>query len=142
MTNVRWVAPALVLAALMTLGCGNKNLGRVSGTVTMDGQPLPNAMVVFTPVQGGRPGAAKTDAQGKYELVYSRDSMGAMVGDHYVSITTYDEAVKDDESVEIVPETVPSRYNSNSELTATIKSGGNVVDFALESGGEVIQPEE
>jgi hypothetical protein len=30
-------------------------------------------------------------------------------------------------------EKVPKRYNDESELTAEVKSGSNVIDFALES---------
>jgi hypothetical protein len=37
-------------------------------------------------------------------------------------------------------ETVPARYNTKSELTANVKRGDNVINFALESGGEILEP--
>lgn len=138
---------SLALFAFLQLGllcgCGGKNLGYVSGKVTMDGKPLPNAMVTFTPVEGGRPAAARTNESGQYELIYDRDSGGALIGEHVVRITTYSEVVKDDgDSVDIHPETVPERYNVNSELKATVESGSNEYNFDLTSGGEVFQPSE
>ena len=43
---------ALVVAVtLLTQGCGRSDLGKVTGTVKLDGQPLPNATVVFSPVE-------------------------------------------------------------------------------------------
>ncbi|MBW3597231.1 MAG: carboxypeptidase-like regulatory domain-containing protein [Planctomycetes bacterium] len=140
-----WFPAALVLA--LTLGCGNQNLGRVEGTVTLDGQPLEGAMVTFSPVEGGRPAAARTDAAGRYELIYTRDDEGALIGEHQVSITTYDEIPleNDEDEVQVVPERLPTKYNVATELTAVVESGSNQIDFDLESAGEdeeIFQPTE
>jgi hypothetical protein len=70
----------LLMGALV--GCGNDGLGQVTGVVTLDGQPLPDALLVFTPVRGGRPASARTDESGRYALVYSRDAEGAAIGEH------------------------------------------------------------
>ena len=80
----------LVLAACCC-GCSGSgidvDLAPVSGVVTMDGQPLENAIVIFSP-EKGNPSSGKTDANGYYELVYVGDSQGAIVGLHKVRITT------------------------------------------------------
>jgi hypothetical protein len=128
---------AVILVAIA--GCGGANTNPVSGTVTLDGEPLADALVMFTPMTGGRPAAAKTDSQGRYELVFSRDASGALEGEHLVAITTGDEIANDDGTLEIIPERVPTKYNSASELRATIESGSNVFDFALDSAGEIEQ---
>ena len=75
--------------ALALSGCGEDGpeLGRVEGTVTMDGKPLPNASVVFVP-ENGRPAGATTDAQGKYVLNFTAGREGALLGKNTVRIST------------------------------------------------------
>jgi hypothetical protein len=34
---------------------------------------------------------------------------------------------------------VPAKYNANTELVREVKSGGNTIDFALDSGGAIIE---
>lgn len=62
-------------------------------------------------------------------------------GDYLVSITTFREAEEDEDGnlIEAQPETVPARYNLETELTATVEEGGGPYDFQLELG-DVIQP--
>ena len=136
-----WFAVALI--AGFSLGCGDSNLGEVNGTVTLDGTPLPDATLVFTPLAGGRPAAGKTDSEGKYQLIYSRDEEGAMLGEHVVEITTGDEIANEDDTVTKVPEKVPAKYNANSELRAVIEDGENECNFDLETtAGEIIEDPE
>jgi len=108
----------------------------------MDGKPVPDAMVAFDPVGGdAAPAMGRTDASGNFELYYSRSTKGAKIGEHAVRINTYQET-GDDNNRQIHKETVPSRYNANTELKATVKRGTNKIDFALKSGGEIIQPDQ
>ena len=128
--------------SILVCGCNKENapgLGRVSGTVTMDGSPVADAAITFEP-EGGAAGTSlgQTDANGKYELYYSRNNKGAAIGEHVVRINTYREIV--DDKPQIVKESIPSKYNVKSELKAKVTRGSNKHDFALESKGEVIQP--
>jgi len=134
---------ALMLLGLAP-GCGNKNLGKVQGTVKLNGKPLKDAMVTFTPVKGGRPAAGRTDAEGRYELIYSRDHEGALIGENTVRITTFQQVMDEDEKERTIPEVVPPRYNVSSELKATVERGSNEFNFDLESGDDekIIQPVE
>ena len=145
MIDGRSLLRGLALAALVAVlgsvfGCGDANLGRVQGTVTLDGQPLEGAMVTFAPVEGGRPAAGRTDARGRYQLVYSRDAGGAMIGEHLVTISTYDERPGENDEDQIIPERVPAQYNANSELKVTVEPGSNEMNFELESEGEIVTP--
>jgi hypothetical protein len=125
----------------------------VTGKVTLDGQPVTNGLVTFTPVEGGRAASGKTDASGQYELV-GVGGKGAVVGQHRVTVTTLHEAVAATEmssdSAEYakqamgdpsaydtakVVELIPEKYNAKSELTKEVKSGANVIDLELTSGG-------
>ena len=120
---------------------GAYGVGSVSGKVTLGGQPLADAIVTFTPKTSGAPSSAITDASGGYTLRYTRDYDGALVGEHTVTISTYAAANPDDEPPKPeVPEKVPAKYNTKSELLATVKSGSNTLDFPLESGGLIAQP--
>lgn len=119
---------ALVGLACLT-GCSRPDrppLGRVTGTVTLDGTPLSAALVVFTPDGPGRSAIATTDWAGRYELVFLRDIAGANVGTHTVRITT---AAEDRRGKELLP----ARYHRHTELTACVVSGHNKLDFPLRS---------
>jgi hypothetical protein len=146
--NERWTAPirvAGVCVSVLLFGCnreGLPGLGRVSGTITVDGKPVPEALVTFEPVDGSAaPAMGRTDSSGLYELYYSRGNKGAKTGENIVRVNTYRET-GDDDSRQIQRETIPSRYNVNTELKATVDRGNNKLDFALKSGGEIVQPNE
>lgn len=117
-----------------TAGCGGDRLplGRVTGTVTLDGEPLERAEIVFQP-EDGRPSYAKTDSQGSYELMFGADQPGAQIGRHRVMITTFDVITEDEENPLEIPERLPDRYHRNSELVEEVQSGRNVIDFDLRS---------
>ena len=119
------------IAASLILGCSpspRPPLGRVSGTVSLDGKALANATVRFTPAGPGRTAEGFTDTAGRYELRYLRDIPGANVDRHTVRITTANEATGD-------RELLPHRYHSRSQLEARVASGTNVLDFDLRSQG-------
>lgn len=124
----------LCLALTVTLSaCGGApddqpKLAPVSGTITMDGAPLSGAFVRFYPTSG-RASAAKTDEEGKYELVFIRDEMGAVIGKHTVKISTLDE--ENDPFGNQGSETVPDKFNKKTTLEATVTEGDNTIDFEL-----------
>ena len=77
---------ALFLLALLALaGCGRADIVPVKGTATRGGQPVANIILWFSPEEG-RPSWAQTDAEGKFELEYSREYKGAKVGKHRVTV--------------------------------------------------------
>ena len=118
---------------LLVAGCRSENdLAKVKGKVTLNGQPLQGAIVEFRPTAAeGSPSAAQTDAKGRYELMYTFTTAGAMPGEHVVSIRTA-ETCFDDEGNEIERvERVPARYNSQTELTRTVEPGRNTFNFEL-----------
>jgi len=118
------------------VGCGGyPNLGRVSGKVTLGGQPLADAVVTFSPAASGSPSSGKTDSSGSYVLLYARGVRGAEAGEHSVTISTFSAANPDaDPPVAEVPEKVPFKYRKPGELKATVKKGSQTIDFPLEPG--------
>ena len=122
---------ACAITAIAILGCSPSHqppLGRVSGIVTLDGEPLANATVRFTPAGPGRTSEGITDADGRYELRYLRDIPGANIDQHIVRITTASEA---DGGRELLP----PRYHARSQLEARVVIGTNDHDFDLQSQG-------
>lgn len=119
--------------ALAFVGCVDDPAGaKVTGTVTLDGQPLANATVTFFPVDGSRMSVGATDAQGKYKLRFSASTVGAVAGEHKVEIRTAPEEA-DSEVTEKIVEKVPAKYNAETELKQTLKNGSQVVNFDLKS---------
>lgn len=132
MKSVFPIALALTLLSLTT-GCG-KGLSGVSGTVTLDGKPLKDAFVEFSPASG-RPSIGRTDEEGHYQLEYSTNKTGVEPGEHTVRIGTYQEEsidMKTGEPTAEVAEIVPEKYNRETTLTRQVEPGRNNIDFKLD----------
>ena len=99
----------------------------VHGTVTLDGAPLANALVHFSPDKGP-PSAGMTDASGKYELQEKSGTKGAVAATHTVSISTDVDGSRKKEN-----EKVPAQYNTKTTLSVVVKEGDNTHDFPLKS---------
>lgn len=100
-------------------------LGLVTGTITLDNQPLSEAMVTFQPTSGGAMSSGATDESGTYEIFFNTETPGAVIGSHKVSISKPDG--------EAGPDLVPMKYNFQTTLTAEVSAGENVQNFELES---------
>jgi len=136
------VSNVVIVACLLLAGAGCRQsdqppLGRVTGTVTLDGQPVAGVEVSFAP-ESGRPSAGLTDTAGRYELIYVGTTKGAKVGSHRVRIAALapDFADSGDGDRPARPAQlirIPRRYNLETTLTAEVRRGRNEFDFALES---------
>jgi hypothetical protein len=131
-----WLKHSWVLVSMLVVGCsgGRSDLADVNGLVTLDGQPLPMATVVFQPDSAGPASYGLTDDQGRYKVMYDVGRTGAVIGMHTVKISTYQEKDPDaDPPIAAAPEILPARYNKTSELRAQVTDGVNEIDFPLES---------
>ena len=108
------------------------SLGRVSGTVLLDGNPVSGATIEFTPEEGST-SYGITNSRGGYTLQYLPDRPGAVPGRHTVRITTYDWQTTDDGQKVEVPERVPVRYNQESTLTADVTTSSQTLNWELRS---------
>lgn len=128
------------------LGCGGPKYSPVSGKITMDGNPLPNASVTFQPMSSGdnpNPGvgsAAKTDENGNFTLKISgTEDLGAVVGKHRVEINAFDRVKEIDPTSDkwekkLPKNLVPPKYNNQSTIEFEVPSGGtNNAVFDLKS---------
>jgi hypothetical protein len=144
MTNsnsLRSLAIVLVCCAMVVTGCESKkySLVDVSGKVTLDGKPVPGAVVTFQPQasENRSPGPGSTghcDAEGRFQLSTIRNEPGAVVGKHSVVINSYspESPVASDTDTGSRKEIIPDRYNFASELTFEVPaSGTDTADFEL-----------
>ena len=115
---------------LAVRGCDTQYppLGTVSGRVTLDGEPVANALVSFAlrdaqPKDGQyvRPAMAQTDRDGRYQILYSPSRVGAPVGPNDVLV------IGDDTTVP----RLPGRYARAGEFVCEVKPGSNTYDLAL-----------
>lgn len=137
------------LAAGLVAGCAGKvaapEVTPAEGVVTLNGQPLPNARVTFTPTAAGLNGRAiatgVTDDQGRYQLTCDGKS-GAAAGENSVTVTEgpAPEDVRGDEgqtksrefAAKLKNRPIPPEYANvtKSPLKVTVKAGQK--DYPLE----------
>lgn len=140
----RTVLAAMVLALLVGCSKTDPSLVAVTGTITLNDQPLTNATVTFIPKDGtpGFGGVGKTDATGRYKLAGSRDNEpGIPPGAYRVVVSKRlmpdgSEVPADDNTPPMMSpakESLPDAYSSMaaSSLSATVAAGGGPMDFAL-----------
>ncbi len=139
-----WVFACLgILIFLTGCGSGEMPLGRVSGTVTLDGQPVSGGIIHFMP-QSGPAATGVIDASGRYNLTTYSEGDGAVIGSH----TIYFAPNSDDSHMEGYSEAdyaankpppeapqakfLPKRYltPSSSGLSREVAVGSN--DFPLQ----------
>jgi hypothetical protein len=80
---------AIAVTLIAVPGCDKKDqlpTAPARGTVTIDGQPLGNAQVIFTP-EKGRTATAQTSADGSFVLSTYDESDGAVVGHHQATVS-------------------------------------------------------
>ena len=89
-----FVSILLVIGVGTVVGCKESGpaVGTVSGIVTLEGEPIEGALVEFMPLGPGRGSSSteKTASDGFFELQYTVDRKGALVGKHQVQISTGD----------------------------------------------------
>ena len=138
-----------ILATVPACGGGAIKTEGVTGVVTLDGEPLPNAEVYFTPVDkasGALQSVGRTNEAGEYKLQThsGKADAGTTPGDYVVTISCFDEVetgnMTTNDDGEEIPEMeevqrVPSRYlnGETSGLKATVVKGSNTCNFDLKS---------
>ncbi|MFN3149941.1 hypothetical protein [Bremerella sp.] len=125
------VSSLAIFTALMCLvGCSNDSMAPVTGVVTLDGKPIAGLEVNFEPtgdITDRTTATGYTQQDGSYNLVYPGYKTGAPLGDYIVRIAG-GESLDDGTVVR-----VPTKFNKESELKATVESGTNEFNFDLTS---------
>ena len=135
---------SLCVMVISIIGCGRSDipeLGTVSGVVTLNNEPLANAIVNFSPQAAGRPSTAETDASGRYSLLYLTDIEGAVVGPHAVTVerivSEEEDNLSDDpadlEEGQELPIQLPASATDGS-IVKDVVAGHNDIDIQLIEG--------
>ena len=96
--------------ALFLGGCREKSLVKtlpVTGVVSFQGQPLPNAVVTFYP-ESGRPASGITNSQGEFSLSTFGAQDGAVIGMHKATVSEPAPEMKEGDYS--LPEEKPPRF--------------------------------
>jgi hypothetical protein len=132
-----WITTIVTLAVVVA-GCSSPNAASVSGSVTLDGQPLTTGMVSFYPEGGeGAPATGSINSSGNYSLSTGTDS-GLAPGKYIaIVVATKDPPQPYDKTGAEVPPIpiTPAKYGStnSSDLKIEVKAGKNTVPLALQS---------
>jgi hypothetical protein len=136
-----WIIPLVLAGCAAEDGYAELNLVDVTGQVTLDGNPLPDARVVFESEEGGG-SEAVTDAAGKFRLMYDSEHPGCTPGPKTVQITlagASEEGADPDAAAggpaegESTVETIPAIYNRDSGLKADVSASQREFEFDLKS---------
>jgi len=130
-------------------GCGGASgpdveLHPVTGEIVLDGKPLADARVTYTPKSGGKSASAMTDAAGKYVLDYMEGNSGVPAADYSVSVSTYraGELADGETGPPPSPEKIPVTYNKKTTLSAKVPGEPATFRFELKaSAGAISQPD-
>lgn len=148
-------------AAVLSVGCSGgptadySKLGlvSVSGTVTLDGNPVPKAAVFFINETDKTHCYGVTDDSGRYTMMLNSEKEGVIPGEKRVDIWTSKNPLGDagsstsadggeelaaEEDPDAAPkkaknEKIPVCYNSRSKLRVNVESSDNALDFNLKS---------
>lgn len=152
---------AALLAGIVPPGCAEKkqivSTEMVEGIVTLDGTPVPGAVVTFTPAQAnaGAPATGMSDAQGKYTITAAglgegksaASGAGTLPGEYLVGVVK-DESPKipgsNDPDYKMpepgktppaptVTHVVPQQFNDpqTSGIKVTVQAGKNDIPIKL-----------
>lgn len=137
-----------VLLAVYTSGCGKavpdyaEDLVAVSGTVTLDGDPVEGAVVSFVAQDGpSRLSAATTNAEGKFSMETTQAGDGVLPGDYAIVISKLTMADGSAVPPDVAPmdvgaeEQLPEKYSSFAvpTLSAKVTASGGEFPFELTS---------
>ncbi len=126
---------------------GKVKLVSVSGTVTLDGQPLAGAVISFDDLETGNFSFARTNSSGKYTLQFDSDVDGVTAGKKQVQISTVrsilglrgeegeevGERSSEGDKSEAKKEQVPECYNKKTKLNVEVTPDSSTFNFDLKS---------
>lgn len=134
---------------------GKVELVSVSGKVTLDGEPVPYAVVTFESVETGSFSGGVADENGNYQLRFDINKMGVPPGKKLVQIGTARKILgisSDSETGDVAAEesgdgepgdelreqasrfeAVPECYHKESRLFVNVDSSSSVFNFDLKS---------
>jgi len=122
--------------AALAVGCGGSYDASVSGSVTLDGAPLPRGTIKFNPLAEGPASYGLVGNDGSYAIQTGREP-GLPSGDYAVTIVANEPSVEQDPGSGLPPRPgkpiTPPWYRSaeSSPLKQRVEPGKNRIDLQL-----------
>lgn len=123
----------LLLVALLIAGCGKSNFGVVNGTVAVDGTPAKSGSIAFFPVDRKSSTAGSEIVDGRYMAKVALGTAKVEIRVPKVVGQKKLYATPDSPVKQVLAESLPRKYNDETELKLDVKPGKNVQDFELET---------
>jgi len=142
MRSTSILLPAMIAGIALLSGCGGGEAGpalaTVTGTVTLDGQPVDHGQVYFHPDSSrgttGPTSMAEIGPDGKYSIKSSQDREGAVVGFHQVRVEIRHPPKDQNDTLPALMTLEKYSKPQTSGLTAEVKPGTeNVIDLPVTS---------
>jgi hypothetical protein len=137
LVGINGLVLATVLVALA--GCG-KPATAITGTVTLDGQPLPKATLEFFPVSGrGKVSFANADERGRYRADVSPSKLTVVITATKVVGKMKNSLAPDGPLVDKYGSAIPERYSYREQTPLTadpVEDKTTTIDFAITSSGK------
>jgi len=130
-----------LFCCLAVVGCGGSSSPTLTGTVTLEGSPVPDAEVVFEPTdkEKGKGGdTVRTDASGKFMVESSSKKAGLKPGKYNVWVSKWvrkdgssppPEELEMEKASGVMKNALPPKYSNRESGTAPftveIKTGKN-----------------
>ena len=127
---------SLLLSVAASVGCGGKPAS-VTGLVTVDGKPVDQGTVTYSPSGGGMRASGLIQSDGTYEIKTNRDA-GLEIGMYDVAVVSREVIVTSPDAPPMPGKyIVPKRYGKakTSGLQFDVVKGGNDINLELTSEG-------
>jgi hypothetical protein len=120
------------LGAVFSLaGCRNDSMAELTGTIKVNGQPLEKGSIAFAPVSGKGQTAGGEVTNGNYSVRVGIGVMKVEIRYPIIAGKKKDYDAPGGKYYNLYDESLPPKYNNESELTVDVKSGKNQKDFDL-----------
>jgi len=95
----------------------------------VDGKPGSGLQITFHPQAGGRTSSAVANENGEYTLIYSPETLGALIGKHKVTVAAGEPPIDAPTTKAKLDSTgFPKKYTENPKMVDVV-AGNNTVDL-------------
>jgi len=128
-------------SALLTsavIGCGQRGpeVVPIEGTVTHNGEPVPNVRIYFVSTEG-RPSWGDSDTNGRFVLDYDGQHKGAKVGTHKIWVVDLSANVDPTAAMSGVPR--PKRSPATAEVAQKYAQGRSTLEVEVKKADRNFQ---
>lgn len=127
----RTLAACGLVLALLSVGCTDNNVGIVSGTVMIDGEPASTGSISFAPTDGKTAPAGGMIEEGRFEVTLPVGTSRIEIRVPRIIGKTKIYNTEDSPIQDIMEESLPAEYNDETELTYDVPPGKSEKNFDL-----------